>query len=127
MLYHKTLNRDVLARCHRCEWTYEADDTEFPSRFLFQLVYDIDEGEPVLRAIEPTDVITTDLRGRPLFTHQLSAHERVGVWQWFHARWTLQQDQLLNEMQIEIELDRTRRNESTEATFQELACQQRGR
>lgn len=126
MEYCKTLNRAVLNRCQRCPWSYETDDSEFPSRFLFDLAYQIRDGQIILRAIDPRAVVTRDSRGRPLFAHQFSDLERPDVWLWFHARFAHQPDRLLQQMGTEIELDRQQRSESTTAIFQELTAELSG-
>ena len=82
----RTSNRSTLARCSRCEWLYLADDSEFPSRFIFDLAYELDEGNPVLRAIEPVAVVTTTDNGRPLFVHDFTPTERAQIGLWFAPR-----------------------------------------
>lgn len=124
MLYDRTLNRSLLARCHRCEWWYQTDDSEFPSEFIFDLAYQVCDGDVVLRAIEPHGVVSRDSGGNPLFVHQFTETERPRIWQWFHARLRTLQDHLLEKMNAEIQRDCQSRTEAAEATFLELACEQ---
>ncbi|MBS0207091.1 MAG: hypothetical protein JSS49_29800 [Planctomycetes bacterium] len=125
MDYDRTLNPSVLARCHRCEWWYTADDSEFPSKFIFDLAYQVCYGETLLRGIEPQGVVTADLRGNPLFIHDFTEAERPQIWQWFHARLNLQRDRLLESMNLEIQRDRQSRREATEETLLDLAWERR--
>ena len=127
MHYVRTLNRNLLARCHRCEWWYVADDSEFPSKFIFDLVYHVSAGDIVLRSIQPHGVVTTDVRGNPLFFHQFTDQERPQVWQWFHARLNRHEDRLLESMHTEIQQDRQSRSAATEQTFLELVGEQQRR
>lgn len=121
MNYDRTLNPAVLARCHRCEWWYSADDSEFPSKFIFDLAYQICDGDVVIRSVEPQGVVAADPRGNPLFIHDFTDGERPQIWQWFHARWNLQRDRYLESMAAEIERDRQSRRESIEETLLALA------
>ena len=115
--YERTLNRSMLDRCHPCEWWYDVDDSEFPSKFVFELLYQVESGEVVLRGIVPKSVITADLQGNPLFQHDFAERERAGVWQWFHARLNRQSERLMSMMAEEIERDRQARSATTESTF----------
>ena len=124
--YDRTLNRSVLDRCHPCEWWYDVDDSEFPSKFVFDLLYQVEAREVVLRGIVPKAVVTADVHGNPLFQHEFADRERAGVWQWFHARLNRHSERLLSLMAIEIERDRQARSAATETIFldlkSELAC-----
>lgn len=122
--YDRTLNRSLLARCHRCEWCYAVDDSEFPGRFIFELAYQVCGQEVSLRAIVPQSVVTSDVRGNALFVHRFTEAERPQIWLWFHAQLSWQRERLLRTMADEIELDREARNEATEVTYGELACEQ---
>lgn len=121
MEYAQTINRKVLERCHRCQWWYVADDSEFPGRFLIDLAYQVCDGLAVLRAVEPVAVVTTDCHGNPLFSHTFTEGERPQIWGWFHARWQRRFDRLTESMAAEVDQDRLVRSESVAATFLEQA------
>lgn len=118
--YDRTLNRSVLDRCHPCEWWYDVDDSEFPSKFVFDLLYQVESDEVVLRGIVPKAVVTADVLGNSLFQHEFADRERPGVWQWFHARLNRQSERLRSLMAIEIERDRQTRSAATETIFLDL-------
>lgn len=118
--YERTLNRNALDRCHQCEWWYEADDSEFPSKFVFDLLYQVEKDEIILRGIVPRAVVTTDVHGNSLYQHDFSDRERADVWQWFHARLNRQSERLRSLMAIEIERDRQARSTASEAVFLDL-------
>lgn len=121
--YERTLNQTLLERCQCCEWWLDVDDSEFPGKFAFQLRYQVDAGEVVVRAIAPQVVVISDIQGKPLFTHEFSEREQTRIWQWFHARLSAQPERLLASMAGEIERDRQARSEAAAATFQSLKAE----
>lgn len=115
-----TSNATVLSRCHRCEWIYEAEDSEFPSRFVFDVAYQVCSGVVVVRAFEPKYVVTMDCRGAPLFVHEFAVSEQGDIGRWFERRFQSQRDLLMDELSAEIEDDRESRHESASEAFREL-------
>lgn len=126
MHYQPTLRASVLAGCRRCEWSYAADDSEFPSEFVFELAYEVDEGALVLRAIEPREVVVCDDRGQRLYVHQLAPRERPSVWEWFHARLRRQAELMLDRMEREIARTRSELAAQSQSVFEELRAETAG-
>lgn len=125
MDYEPRLRSEVLDRCLTCEWSCVADDSEFPSEFVFDLLYETQHGERVLRAIRPQAVLVSDSRGNPLYQHAVTEQERPRIWEWLQARMRLQQAQFLEEMSQEIDRDCASRSESTRAVFTQLRSESR--
>jgi len=120
MDYEPRLRPEVLDRCLACEWSCVADDSEFPSEFVFDLLYETQHGERVLRAIRPQAVLVSDSRGNPLYQHTVTEQERPRIWEWLQTRMRLQRDQFLEEMTQEIDRDCASRSDSTQAVFTQL-------
>ena len=124
MSINMTPNRTISGRSHRCEWWYEAEDSEFPSRFAFHLVYQIRDGQVVLKAIEPQCVVTSDFRGNRMFSHEFNELERGDIKRWFTNRLRSLGEALVESMTARITHDRQSRADSTVETFRELEQEQ---
>jgi hypothetical protein len=108
------------SRCHHCDWSYEADDSEFPSQFVFDLEYQVRSGDVLLGRIQPQRVSISDLRGNPMFQHEFDDVERCQVTNWFNARLIRQRELIMDSIRSRIEEDRQARRESTWQTFADL-------
>lgn len=124
-----TLNQATLSRCHACNWVWEADDTEFPTRIEFELRYDVDSDGPCIRSLRPIHVSVRGAMPSPasdarLFTHDLTESERNAVWLWWQStQWRVLQAGLLESMALAVESDIESRTDRTDECFLQLAAE----